>query len=380
MGSTIYSKYYLPIAQAMTSQIERFPSAADLLIAESLQKRVPSCKAVPSQKDCTSCSDPYSYEDAEKIHVLPQQSPFIEVEFKGKRKALFSNEHNLSIRLGDYVVVEVDRGIDLGKVCAVGRIALRKLERIYNGNVPHFRILRVASQKDLEKYHANREDEKKALKICEGLIQQYKLTEMNLVDAEWQFDRKRITFYFTAPHQVDFRRLVRALAARFRARIELRQVSPREVAKRFGFVGICGKELCCTTFLPPSQHITIAAAESQQLPLNPTRLSGVCGRLKCCLLYELDLYVEALKEFPPLNAVVVLPEDRGQIIKIDIFKKMVTLYLEKAQTYQNFSLEEIQKLWKDGNILVDQQIVQMKTPSTFADLGDEDINPQELED
>ncbi len=379
MPSSIYARYYLPVAQAITTQIERYPSAADLSIAESLKKRVPACSALPDNGACSDCADPYGYPDAENLHVASPPSPVVEVEFKRKRKSLFYNEKELTLRLGDYVVVEADRGLDLGKVCAVGRVALRKLEKQYHGQFPHFRVVRVATKADLEKARQNRADEPKAMVICRQQIAYHKLTEMKLVDAEWQFDRKRITFYFTAPHQVDFRRLVRSLASRFRARIELRQISPREVARRFGDVGICGQELCCTTFLSTAQHITISAAETQQLPLTPSRLSGVCGRLKCCLLYELELYVEALKEFPPLHSIVELEEDRGQIVKVDIFRKTVSIFLENAQSYQELSLDEVRTLWESGK--VHPPAGQMPAVA-MQPLGTEEetLNPEELED
>lgn len=172
---------------------------------------------------------------------------------------------------------------------------------------------------------------------------------------------------------------MRSLASRFRARIELRQISPREVARRFGDVGICGQELCCTTFLSTAQHITISAAETQQLPLTPSRLSGVCGRLKCCLLYELELYVEALKEFPPLHSIVELEEDRGQIVKVDIFRKTVSIFLENAQSYQELSLDEVRTLWESGK--VHPPAGQMPAVA-MQPLGTEEetLNPEELED
>ncbi len=378
MPSSIYARYYLPVAQALTTQIERYPTAADLNIAESLKQRVPSCKAIPSASECSDCADPYGYPDAEEAHVLAPVSPVVEVEFKRKRKSIYYNEKNFTLRLGDFVVVEVDRGLDLGKVCAVGRIALRKLEKTYHGQFPHFRVVRLATKSDLEKLRQNRADEPKAMVICRQQIQRHKLTEMNLVDAEWQFDRKRITFYFTAPHQVDFRQLVRSLASKFRTRIELRQISLREVGRRFGYVGICGKELCCTTFLSASQRITTSAAETQQLPLTPSRLSGVCGRLKCCLLYELDLYVEALKEFPPLHSRIQLDGDQGQMVKVDIFRKTVSVFLEKAQVYQEFPLEEIRQLWKAGKVLPPEGTT-VQPPMEQVD-EEELVNPEELED
>ena len=216
----------------------------------------------------------------------------LEIAFKGERKAFFSNPQEFPFVVGDLVVVQAEKGEDLGQVVNMGSLVDKRA-----GDQEFLQILRKPSRADLEQRNENQQLEREAFEDCRKRIEEHGL-EMKLVDVEYQFDRNKITFYFTSDSRVDFRALVRDLASRYRTRIELRQIGVRDEAKRIGGVGVCGRRLCCTTFLREFEPIVTQFAKDQNLALNPTKLSGCCGRLMCCLRYELDYYTKVLKKFP----------------------------------------------------------------------------------
>jgi cell fate regulator YaaT (PSP1 superfamily) len=237
-------------------------------------------------------------------------------------------------KVGDWAVVQVERGMDLGVVSYIGHRALpADLEP------PEYSIVRKASPEDLQHYQENREKEKEALKICQTMAKDHQL-EMKLVDVEYQFDGRKITFYFTAEGRVDFRALVKDLAAHFRTRIDLRQIGARDETRKLSGYGVCGLELCCTTWITEFLPITTQMPKEQNLSLNPQKLSGCCGRLKCCLRYELDFYREILAQFPPLDTKIegLHREDIGMLEKIDVFRKTLTI---------RFSDQEIEEIGYD---------------------------------
>lgn len=264
---------------------------------------------------------------------------YIEVVFKGERKLIYANPQQFPFKVGDYVIVEADKGEDLGMVNQVGELLARK-----KGDAPLKAIVRKPDAKDLEKLALNRELEKKAFKVCKEKIEKHGLI-MKLVDVEYQFDGNKITFYFTAERRVDFRELVKDLAAQYKVRIELRQIGVRDEARRFGGYGICGRKLCCTSFLNEFEPITTQCAKEQNLPLNPQKLSGVCGRLMCCLNYERELYLEVLKKFPPLDSQIRTPKGLATLDKIDVFEERAILRY-KNDEYEKFSVEEIKEFLK----------------------------------
>lgn len=196
---------------------------------------------------------------------------------------------------------------------------------------------------------------------------------MKVTDADWQLDRQRLTIYFTAPARVDFRELVKELARIFKTRIELRQISTREEAKRLGGMGSCGRALCCSIFGNDHCHVTLEHARTQQLSNNVSKLSGYCGRLKCCLLYEFDTYVETLKDYPPLDSEIVFPEGRAKILKADIFKKQVFAYIPDNCTYKSISFQEFKKLGEEG------KIIKLQDDSKLKDLRRMFIDPDEAD-
>lgn len=274
------------------------------------------------------------------LEMAPLVYDILEVVFKGGRKGFYRNP-GLEVQTGDFVIVEADRGNDFGTVHMVGEmVRLRIRSKGLNDDEDFSKILRIATLQDIDRWNSNKEKETETFLIGRRTIDRMNLP-MKLVDTEWQFDHKKVTFYFTADHRVDFRELVRELARRFRTRVELRQIGARDEAARIGGIGSCGRELCCSTWLQEFKPVSTQAAKVQNLPLNPVRLSGQCGRLKCCLNYELEQYMKALKVFPKIEATVTTPAGkRGIVRKIDIFKKRVWL-MYKDETWEDFSIDEV---------------------------------------
>jgi cell fate regulator YaaT (PSP1 superfamily) len=202
-------------------------------------------------------------------------------------------------------------------------------------------IVRKATHSDVERWRENQGKERDSFLVGRKAIEKRNMP-MKLVDVEWQFDHKKVTFYFTAENRVDFRELVRDLARRFHTRVELRQIGARDEAARIGGIGSCGRELCCSTWLQSFKPVNTTAAKVQNLPLNPVRLSGQCGRLKCCLNYELEQYMTTLRRFPRLETAVRTPAGLGRIKKLDIFKDVVWVqYTDGA--WADLPLEEVRR-------------------------------------
>jgi len=273
---------------------------------------------------------------------------YIEVVFKGERKQIYCNPQQFPFKIGDYIIVEADNGEDLGEVNQLGALLSMK-----KSDTPLKAILRKTNQNDLDKLQQNRDLEKKAFLVCKEKIEKHTLN-MKLVDVEYQFDGKKITFYFTAERRVDFRELVKDLAAQYKVRIELRQIGVRDEARRFGGYGICGRKLCCTSFLKEFDPITTQCAKEQNLPLNPQKLSGVCGRLMCCLNYERDLYLEVIEKFPPVDTKIKTPKGEAIIDKIDIFSQTAVLKYENDE-HEVLSLNEINALLQKDQKRVDEE-------------------------
>ena len=245
---------------------------------------------------------------------MSKNTKLVEVVFKGERRAIYRNRSDIEIDEGDSVVVEADRGEDLGRVSLVG--ALVKLKR---GKGETKGIIRKAEEKDMQQLAANLRKEEEAFKVCRDKIRQYNL-DMKLVDVEMQFDGSKITFYFTAAQRVDFRELVKDLASVYRTRIELRQIGVRDEAKRVSGFGICGRKQCCSAFLNEFEQITTQMAKDQQISLNPAKISGNCGRLLCCLRYEEESYQDIFKAFPAIGSSVKINDKEGVLSYVNIFK------------------------------------------------------------
>ncbi|NOY06674.1 MAG: stage 0 sporulation family protein [Chlorobi bacterium] len=271
----------------------------------------------------------------------------VEVEFKAGRKDYFLNVEHLELSIGDYLVTEADRGIDLGRLIDIGQLAYHKVRLRNKGCVANIkRVIRLGTEEDLKILRYHREQEHVAFEICKEKIENHGLP-MKLVDVEYQLDRNRITFYFTADGRVDFRELVKDLAAEYRTRIELRQIGARDEAKRHGGFGSCGRELCCSNWMNTFEHISTSMARTQNLPLNPFKLSGMCGRLKCCLAYEAEVYEALLEGFPKIDTIIQTAKGKARIDKIDVFKDVVYLYYEKSDHWERMSRRDVNRLIKD---------------------------------
>jgi len=227
---------------------------------------------------------------------------------------------------GDYVIIESDRGLDYGQVLSSEEIIL-ETDMLQE---PLRKILRIATKDDMGKIEHNRQKTSEIIKTCNKKIEEHKLN-MKLIDAELSFDCSKIIFYFTSEERVDFRELVKDLAKIFKARIELKQVGVRDEAKRFGGFGQCGRELCCARFLMDFEPVTIKMAKDQSLPLNPTKISGVCGRLMCCLSYEHKNYKELSKGLPKVGQRIKTKEGPGKVVDINFLKRTAIIELEDGR-------------------------------------------------
>jgi cell fate regulator YaaT (PSP1 superfamily) len=255
----------------------------------------------------------------------------IEVRFKGTRKDYFLwPEESGALRLQEPVIVESDRGLDLGRVSATGDLATAKCAVACSGcavgetPAPAHRIVRRASPEEVATANELRRAEESTRQQIIEQIRALRL-DMKAADVEWQWDRKKLTVYFTAEQRVDFRGLVRDLAARFKTRIELRQIGVRDEAARLGGVGRCGREYCCTTWLPELSPVSLALAKDQNLSLNPAQISGGCGRLLCCLKYEHEFYAAARKRFPKEGKLIRTLRGAERVVAVDIFRERVFL-------------------------------------------------------
>ncbi len=254
------------------------------------------------------------------------ESGFAEVRFKGARKAYYGYS-SLDLRPGLHVIVEADRGEDLGEISAVGVIAERKCSSSNGGcatPTPDRKVLRLARNDEVTRASQLRGDEGRVRGQTRDLVAKHKL-RMKITEAEWQFDRNKLTIYFTAEKRVDFRQLVRDLARTFRARIELKQIGVRDEAAMLGGVGRCGRELCCSTWLPELKPVSLQLAKDQRLSLNPAQISGCCGRLMCCLMYEHRTYVEARRRFPREGRKVRTGRGEEKVVAVDIWNDTVSL-------------------------------------------------------
>lgn len=262
------------------------------------------------------------------------------VVFKTAGKNYYFDPDKLDLKLGDNVIVKTSKGTEFGEVVTAPENVPE--EEI---SVPLKKVLRKATNKDEAQLEENKAKEKEAFEICEKKIEKYKLP-MKLVDVECVFDGSRTTFYFTAENRVDFRELVKDLASVFRTRIELRQVGVRDEAKLIGGIGLCGRKLCCTTFLKDFEPVSIRMAKEQDLPLNPFKISGVCGRLMCCLKYEYCVYKDFKKQAPKKGTKVKTTHGNGVVVGYNVPREKVVVEVGDGFRY-DMSLEEVERIKKD---------------------------------
>lgn len=277
----------------------------------------------------------------------------IGVRFKDVGKIYYFSPNNKKVESGCYVIVETARGVECGEVVIGNRV-------VDDSKVvqPLKSIMRIATEKDLETQVKNREKEQEIMKVFMQKISEHKL-DMKPIDIDCTFDGSKILFYFTAENRVDFRELVKDLAAIYRTRIELRQIGVRDEAKMLGGLGICGRPFCCSTFLGEFQPVSIKMAKEQSLSLNPTKISGTCGRLMCCLKYEQNCYEELLSITPKVGALVDTTEGRGIVEDANLLTGVLKVKLDKNPDAPavSFSRDDV-KLLRDGKIRIKKEEIQ----------------------
>ena len=297
------------------------------------------------------------------------------VRFRNVGKIYYFNPKNYKVKVGDHVIVETARGVEYGRVVLEPR-SVKEDEVVH----PLKEVLRVATKEDEDHEAENRQKEKEAFKICKKKIREHEL-DMKLIDAEYTFDNNKVLFYFTADGRIDFRQLVKDLASVFKTRIELRQIGVRDETKILGGIGICGRTLCCHTYLSEFAPVSIKMAKEQNLSLNPTKISGVCGRLMCCLKYEQDTYEYLNSRMPSVGEKVKTPEGIiGEVKSVSVLRQLVRVVIDNGEekelreyTVDDLRLKPRQK--KDVK-LTEEELRELKD---LEDIGDETMEdkPQE---
>jgi cell fate regulator YaaT (PSP1 superfamily) len=262
----------------------------------------------------------------------------IGVRFKKAGKIYYFSPSGLDIKKGDFVVVETARGIEFGE-CVIGIKEISEKDIV----APLKNVIRKAHTEDIEKNLDNKQKEQEALTLCLEKIQKHDLN-MKLIDVEYTFDNNKVIFYFTADGRVDFRELVKDLAAVFRTRIELRQIGVRDEAKMTGGLGPCGRTLCCSTFLGEFAPVSIKMAKEQNLSLNPTKISGICGRLMCCLNYEQETYEDIRKRLPKVGSIVSTAFGKGEVIANSVVKESVKVKIKIKDGEDDIKVVKIEEL------------------------------------
>ena len=263
----------------------------------------------------------------EEIMTVPEAESTVEVvdiQFRQGQKVYYFDPAGIACKAGDHVIIDTARGPEYG-ICAGGNHKIPEKDVV----APLRSVIRLATEEDEKIVAKNRAEEKRAYEICMQKIAEHGL-DMQLVSAEYAFDGSKILFFFTADERVDFRELVKNLASIFHTRIELRQIGVRDKAKMVGGLGICGRPFCCSSFLDDFHPVSIKMAKTQNLSLNPTKISGTCGRLMCCLKYEQEAYEDLLRHAPKMDSFVDTPEGRGTVVEVDLLRSRVKVRMEDA--------------------------------------------------
>lgn len=278
------------------------------------------------------------------------------VRFKKLGKIYFFNPKDIPVKKGDFVIVETVQGEEYGEVLIANRHV--EDEKILK---PLKTVVRIATPKDKKHYEDCKKKEKEAFKVCEKKIKDHGL-EMTLTDVEYKFDNSKVLFYFTAEGRVDFRELVKDLASIYKTRIELRQIGVRDEVKRIGGNGVCGRELCCCSFLRNFENVSIKMAKEQNLSLNPTKVSGNCGRLMCCLKYEEDVYSEKAKRLPNVGAIVKTQEGVGEVEAVETLKERVKVKIKDGEgwLHKRYMAKEITVIKDSNKESVDSEEIEHK--------------------
>lgn len=298
--------------------------------------------------------------------------PFVEVRFKNDRKEYYNNTDNIQLGIGDVVAVQTNSGHDIGVVSLTGELVRTQMKKRgvrVSEELP--KIYRKANQKDIDIWQGCRQKEEQMMIDARRIAREIGLG-MKISNVEYQGDGNKATFYYTSESRVDFRQLIRDFASAFKCRIEMKQIGYRQEAAKLGGIGSCGRELCCSTWLTDFRSVSTAAARFQQLSINPQKIAGQCGKLKCCLNYELDAYKDSLRHFPKNDVVIETANGKANIVKIDVFKKEVWLAYQKSDvfTWFKFDLEKV-------NGFIKQNTKGQKT-KTLEELNQEYNQPESL--
>jgi cell fate regulator YaaT (PSP1 superfamily) len=279
---------------------------------------------------------------------MPQLDRFdvVEVRFKNGRKDFYRNTEHLNLTTGDAIIVEVQTGHHLGHVSMQGELVRLQMQKKKVANDEEIKkIYRIANQKDLEKFEDIKKRDLPTLYRTREIIKQLRLN-MKLSDVEFQADNTKATFFYSAEDRVDFRELIKLLATEFKVRVEMRQISLRQEAGRIGGIGVCGRELCCSTWLSDFKNVATSAARYQNLSLNPSKLSGQCGRLKCCLNYELETYMDALKGIPEIEAPLLTERGEARLQKTDIFRRIMWFGFKEDNNWYPLNIDRVNEILK----------------------------------
>ena len=284
--------------------------------------------------------------------INKKQSETVEVQFKQDRKEFYINTNKLSLKKGEIVAVEANSGHDIGVVSLTGELVFLQMKRkkvSYKESLK--KIYRIASESDIIKWEKAINLEKETLKKAKLLVIKHNL-QMKLSNVEYQGDNTKAIFYYTADKRVDFRELIKSLASQFKIKIEMKQIGARQESAKLGGIGSCGRELCCSTWMTKFPSVSTSAVRYQQLSINPQKISGQCGRLKCCLNFELDSYLDGLSDFPNTKTILKTKQDKAKFLKMDIFKKKLWYtYLKDPYSSIELTLERVKTiimLNKDG--------------------------------
>lgn len=305
-------------------------------------------------KSITGCSSVDTCGNSYKLSVfdwlsgvqnpISNEEGWVEVRFKNDRKSFFKNTNNLSLSVGFIVAVESNPGYDIGVVSLVGELVKIQMKRKNESGENCSKIYRIATQKDIDIWSQSRKKEL-SVKVEARKIAQNLGLQMKISDVEYQGDGAKITFYYTSDGRVDFRQLIKEYAMLFRVKIDMKQIGFRQEASKVGGIGSCGRELCCSTWLTDFRSVNTNAARYQQLSINPQKLAGQCGKLKCCLNFELDSYMDALGDFPSTSTILETEKGKASCIKIDVFKKrMWFAYVENSMIWYDLSIAEVKEM------------------------------------
>lgn len=298
----------------------------------------------------------------------------IGVRFRKLGKIYFFNPKWLEVKKGDFVIVETVQGEEYGEVIVPNR-------KIEDDKItePLKNVLRLANEKDKKHYNECKKKEKEAFEVCLKKIKEHKL-DMTLTDVEYKFDNSKILFYFTADGRIDFRDLVKDLAAIYKTRIELRQIGVRDEVKRIGGNGICGRELCCCSFLNDFETVSIKMAKEQNISLNPSKISGNCGRLMCCLKYEEEVYTEKLERLPNIGAIIESEDGTGEVVGVETLKEKIKVKFKDGEGYyyKKYNAKDV-KVIKNGSkeVMDTEELEHKKELEELEKLEQEDSNEKQ---